>query len=151
MRKTVVSVIADTTTRVLMLPRSQFDRIVADKPRYVRHFSLLLADRYAALLQILARAHGLTPMDRLRARLAETVDLKHRDRGSPASHSLNVSQSELATMIGVSRQKLNELLKELAAAGLVERGFRRIHIPDLARLRGTSGQEPPRTAQSRSR
>jgi len=149
MRKTIVSVFADAVTRVMMLPKSEFDRLVADEPRHVRHFALLLADRYAALIQILTLAHGLTPMERLRTRLVETVDLKHRDRESPGSHSLNVSQAELATMIGVSRQKLNELLRELSAAGLVELGFRRIHVPDLARLRGVPEEQLARAAQRR--
>lgn len=151
MRKTVVSIIADTTTRAMMLPKPQFEHIVAAEPRYIRHFALLLADRYATLLHILALAHGLAPMDRLRARLAETVDLKHRDRTAADPHSLNISQSELATMIGVSRQKLNALLKELEAAGLVELGFRRIRVPDLARLRGVADEGPVQAAQRVSR
>jgi len=151
MRKTVVSIIADTTTRAMVLPKPQFEHIVAAEPRYIRHFALLLADRYATLLHILALAHGLAPMDRLRARLAETVDLKHRDRTAADPHSLNISQSELATMIGVSRQKLNALLKELEAAGLVELGFRRIRVPDLARLRGVTDEGPVQAAQRVSR
>jgi CRP-like cAMP-binding protein len=147
MRKTVVSIFAETTTRVMVLPKPQFERIVADEPRYIRHFALLLADRHATLLQILALAHGLTPMDRLRARLAESVEMKHRDRIAADSPTLNISQSELATMIGVSRQKLNGLLKELEAVGLVELGFRRIRVPDPARLRGVTEEDDAQAEQ----
>jgi CRP/FNR family transcriptional regulator, cyclic AMP receptor protein len=151
MRKTVVSIISDTAARAMVLPKSQFERIVEAEPRYLRHFVLLLADRYATLLQMLAHAHGLAPMDRLRARLAETVDLKHRDRIASEPPSLNISQSELAIMIGVSRQKLNSLLKELEAAGLVELGFRRIRVPNPARLRAASDQGHAPAEQRASR
>jgi len=36
-----------------------------------------------------------------------------------------------------------------SAAGLVELGFRRIHIPDLARLREAPEEKPSRAAQPR--
>jgi DNA-binding transcriptional ArsR family regulator len=48
--------------------------------------------------------------------------------------SLAVSQSDLARMIGVSRQTLNALLAKLGQAGLIDVGFRSIRVLDAARL-----------------
>jgi CRP-like cAMP-binding protein len=39
-----------------------------------------------------------------------------------------LSQVELASMVGLSRQRLSTLLGRLAAQGLIEVGFRRIRV-----------------------
>ncbi len=133
-QKTAVSVTATTPTRVLLLMKARFDRIVEDDPRNYRWFALLLMERYTALLRGLADAHGLGPLDRLRARLAEEVALHQRARPISGPILLSLSQTDLAGMVGVSRQKLNGLLRRLQREGLVEVGHRRIRVLDPARL-----------------
>jgi DNA-binding GntR family transcriptional regulator len=60
--------------------------------------------------------------------------MRMRERPQAGAISLTVSQADLARMVGVSRQTLNALLGKVAHAGLVEVGFRRIRVLDLARL-----------------
>jgi CRP/FNR family transcriptional regulator, cyclic AMP receptor protein len=150
-KRTLVTVMADTDTRVLMLSKTRFDRMIAAEPRFYKGFASLMADRYALLLRLLAEAHLLAPEDRLRGRLLEAMDYSQREHIRPGPVSLNLSQSDLAGMIGVSRQTLNELLKNLQAEGLIEVGFRRIRVTDPVRLRGTPFSAGSELGQVRAR
>jgi len=147
-QKSIGTVIADTETRALMLSRPRFDRMVADEPRFYKSFASLIADRYAVLIKFLAEAHLLAPEDRLRGRLVEAMEYSQREHIRPGPVSLNLSQSDLAGMIGVSRQTLNELLQRLQAQGLIEVGFRRIRVTDPARLRAAPFSGPESTGQA---
>jgi CRP-like cAMP-binding protein len=51
---------------------------------------------------------------------------------------LNLSQSELAGLIGSSRQKLNGRLRRLQEEGWIELGPRRIRVLDPGGLRATA-------------
>ena len=134
-RPSVGSIVADTVVRVLHLSVARFERIVADEPRYYRAFADLALEHYAMLFKYLADGPGLRPEDRLRVRLADIAALRRRDRPVHGPVSVNVSQSDLASMLGVSRQTLSALLGQLQARGLIEVGFRSIRVLDEARLR----------------
>lgn len=43
-------------------------------------------------------------------------------------------QSELASLIGVSRQTVNQLVRALVAEGLIERGFKYVRLLALQEL-----------------
>ena len=60
---------------------------------------------------------------------------------------IELTQAELAQMIGVSRQTANEILKRLEAEGLIEVGFKRIRVLNPDRLldrpsAAPQGQDP---------
>lgn len=161
-RPTIATVVAHSSVRVLQLPKAQFDRIVADEPRYYPDFARLVFDRFAALLRVFVDLQGLAPEERLRRRLAAMAQVQLQDRPQAGPVSLVVSQSELGRMVGVSRQTLNGLLSKLEGEGLIELGFRRVRVFDLARLahprdetdpmprRGTSARRRAATARSRA-
>jgi CRP-like cAMP-binding protein len=135
--KTLVSVVADSEVSLLVLPKAAFDLVAAENPILYKAIALLIAERYGALIRYLTGAHGAAPRARLLARLDEEISLLQRHTGSVAGPvTLNLSQADLATMIGVSRQTLNELLRELQRQGLLEISFRRIRVLDCAGLRG---------------
>jgi CRP-like cAMP-binding protein len=134
-RPSVGSIVADTQVRVLHLPPARFERIVADEPRYYREFADLALEHYAMLFKYVVDLPGLRPEDRLRVRLADIAAVRRRDRPSHGPVSVNVSQSDLASMLGVSRQTLSALLGQLQTRGLIEVGFRSIRVLDEARLR----------------
>ena len=133
--KTLVSAVADTEVHVLVLPKAQFDLIAQDQPLLYKAIALLIAERYGALLRYLLAAHGSSPEEHLRVRLEEVLLLQKRTVPTVGPVTLNISQAELAVMIGVSRQTLNALLSDMRREGLVETGFRSIRILDPARLR----------------
>jgi CRP-like cAMP-binding protein len=126
--------LAHTPAKLLLLPKMQLDRIVADEPRYYPAFARLALDRYAVLVRMLTEVRELSPEARVRGRLVLMTQLRMKERPQSGPVSLTVSQADLARMVGVSRQTLNALLGKLGAAGLIEAGFRRIRVLDLARL-----------------
>jgi CRP-like cAMP-binding protein len=140
-RPSIGSVVADSRVRALLLTAPKFERIIEDEPRYYRAFADLALEHYAVLFRYVAEGHGLAPEDLLRARLADMAGLRRYERPTDGPVSVNVSQSDLATMLGVSRQTLNGLLARLQADGLIEVGFRRIRVLDEARLRNERGSE----------
>ena len=51
---------------------------------------------------------------------------------------LRITQQELAYLVGLSRQRVNEALQALAAQGLIQTEYGGLRILDLAALRGRS-------------
>ena len=126
---TIGSVVADTSVRTLFLPKEAFDRIVDAEPRYYRAFNLLLCERFALSFRLLAEARGLPPEEWLRQRLAGVAEVQGRDTAvAEGPTTLTMSQTELANMVGLSRQTLNVLLARLQARGLVEIGYRKVRL-----------------------
>ncbi|MBV8379203.1 MAG: Crp/Fnr family transcriptional regulator [Paucibacter sp.] len=54
---------------------------------------------------------------------------------------LRVTQSDLATMLGASRSRVNAVLRQLEADGAIRLGYRQIVIQDLALLRQAAGSD----------
>jgi CRP-like cAMP-binding protein len=133
--RTLLTVVGDTDVHVLVLPKAQFDRIGEDQPLFYKAIALLMAERYGALTRYLTAAHGFAPQERLRARLEEMLSLQKHSGPAAGPITLNVSQTDLAVMIGVTRQTVNALLRELQREGVVETSFRCIRVLDPARLR----------------
>jgi len=123
------SVIADSAVVALNLPKSEFELIVNEEPRYYPHFAKLLIDQFALVFRYLGEVQGLAPEDWLLTRLKELVTTRQSEHVQNADISeIRVSQADLATMIGVSRQTLSGLLARLQERGLVEVAFRSIRI-----------------------
>jgi len=53
---------------------------------------------------------------------------------------VRLSQSAIATLLGASRQSVNEAIGELRRAGIVESGYRRIRLLDPVAARGLAGR-----------
>lgn len=122
------SVVAATPVRVLFLPLAAFERIVDDEPRYYRLFAENLLDRYAHMFGYLAEAQGLSPEDWVHRRLLDLARVRRAGAPQRRPVSLSLSQSELATLVGFSRQTLAALLARLEARGLIEVRFRSIRV-----------------------
>jgi CRP-like cAMP-binding protein len=88
----------------------------------------LLLERYARVFGSVAELHGLPSEERLRRRLESIADFWRDDLATRGPVDLPLSQVELASMVGLSRQRLSTLLGRLAAQGLIEVGFRRIRV-----------------------
>jgi CRP-like cAMP-binding protein len=131
--KTLVSAIAKTKARLLVLPKREFDRIVEEEPRYYRHFAALGLKHAAVYLKAFTHASSLEPEARLRGQLALLSLLKRTEDKIDTPVELPYSQSELASIVGVSRQTINQLMHALAAQGLIQTGFRRVRVlaPEL--------------------
>lgn len=122
------SMVADSAVQALVLPVSAFEGIVDADPRAFRLFAGLLTERYALLYRYAAEARGLPAEAWLLTRLTDLAAMQRAASGSIGPVTLHLSQSDLASMVGMSRQSLNALLARLRARGLVEVGFRAIRV-----------------------
>ena len=120
------SVIADAPTHALFLSATRWRRIIDEEPRWLAHFAALLAERFATAFRAYADAQGLTRDEWVYTRLQAVAQVE-RDHGSPVPR-IHLSQSHLASMLGVSRQTLNATLARLQLRGLVRVGFRIIEL-----------------------
>ncbi|NNL47654.1 MAG: Crp/Fnr family transcriptional regulator [Acidimicrobiia bacterium] len=70
-----------------------------------------------------------------RGRLAELL-LDEVDR----TGTVTLSQSSMATLLGITRQTVNEALGDLAAEGAVETGYREVRVVDAQKLAAAADQ-----------
>jgi CRP/FNR family transcriptional regulator, cyclic AMP receptor protein len=122
------SIVADTAVTTLALTATEFERMVDQEPRFFRLFANLLLERYADLFRYLGESHGLAPEEWLRTRLVDLSAVMRRDNPAVDAGVITLSQTELATMMGVSRQTLSTLLGRLEARGIISVGFRSIRV-----------------------
>lgn len=134
-----VTVVAQTVVKVLVLTKAEFDRIVGDDLQVYRAFMQIVFERHQILMRFLAETVRLSPDSRLRLRLADLADVKRAEavHGGLAV-ALTMTQSELAELIGLSRQKLNVRLRRLRDEGWVELRPRRIIVRDPSGLRASA-------------
>ncbi len=125
-----------TKVRTLFLPASSFEQIVAARPDFYRLIVKLVLSRYAILMRTLGQSNMFPPEEYLRIRLADLSDMIHSEGFAEDTVELALSQTDLAAMIGSSRQTINMLLKKLESKGLIEIAFRKIRILDPSGLRG---------------
>lgn len=124
--RSVGSVIADAPTQALYLSAKDWQRIVDQEPRWLRHFAALVAERFATAYRAHADAQAMSRDEWVYARLQLVAQIE-REHGSPVPR-IRLSQSHLASMLGVSRQTLNAALSRLQGRGLVRVGFRMIEF-----------------------
>jgi CRP-like cAMP-binding protein len=99
---------------------------VEDEPRWLAHFASLLAERFATAFRAYADAQSLSRDEWVYARLrmVAQMELEH----GAAVPRIHLSQADLASMVGVSRQTLNAALARLQAQELLRVGFRVIEL-----------------------
>jgi len=136
-----VTAIALTGVKTLVLPKVEFDRIVDEEPCYYPCFAQLLFERTRIIVRFLAESLRLSPDYRQRLRLADLADTKRAQTTSDGrAVLLELTQSDLAGLVGLSRQKLNGRLKRLRDEGWVELAPRRIRVLDPNGLRATAAR-----------
>jgi CRP-like cAMP-binding protein len=128
-------------SRVWKIPRQIFLDLTAARPGVVLEITRQIGHR---LKRIESRVENLVFRD-VRSRMAhmllELAEDFGRKRDSRVVLDLELTQSELATLVGSARQTVNAALKELESEGLIDREGRRIVLvkpPELERIARTS-------------
>lgn len=124
--RSVGSVIADAPTQALFLSVAQWRRLIDEEPRWLTHFAALMAARFATAFRAYADAQGLTRDEWVHTRLQQLAQVE-REHGATLPQ-IRLSQSHLASMMGLSRQSLSAALTNLQRRGLVRVGFRMIEL-----------------------
>lgn len=111
-------IVAASDVTLLFLSAAAFNRLVEDEPRFYRNFALLTCANLRANFRgmIAGRLDARTRAARAFLRLV-------RAHGRPVDGGVMLdaalSQSEIASLVGVSRQYMNELLTQWQKEGLI--------------------------------
>jgi CRP-like cAMP-binding protein len=142
---------AHTATRTLLLPLREYKRLLDEDSKHYQRIAEQALERFELLIRVYSEGLSMPAEDLIPARLATLAELRRAESGQrEGAVELTLAQADLAAMIGVSRQTLNAVLKRLEADELIEVGFRRIRIPNPARLPGADGVRA-RTQSRRAR
>ncbi|HEX9436503.1 MAG TPA: Crp/Fnr family transcriptional regulator [Candidatus Limnocylindria bacterium] len=129
---------AATTQRVVALDdvviceaaAGQFLAAMTTHPRLAAKIAMLLARQLFELEETVER----TATEPVEARLADLL-LRMADRGVSPSRIRGLAQSDMARMIGASRESVSRLLASWERAGVVRGGQREVEILDEEALR----------------
>jgi CRP/FNR family cyclic AMP-dependent transcriptional regulator len=129
---------ADVTTtepcELLVFERNRFNRYLIDHPEVTRELAGILARRLRQTTELLSDNAFLG----VPARLAKVLLSLARSRGGASADdkviTIELSQQELAEMVGTSRVSINKQLREWEEQGLVEIKRRRLTIHDIGEL-----------------
>ena len=127
--RTGVESVARTDTRVLVLRLAAFEELIEQHPASYRYFARLALERSESEFRTLSADELVA------AKLADLASLRRQDRPIGPSIVLELTQTDVAALTGLSRQTVNAELHRLADRGLIELAFRRIKIADIGRLR----------------
>ncbi|SNS61179.1 Crp/Fnr family transcriptional regulator [Antarctobacter heliothermus] len=121
--------------RLLLLRQSAFDKVLEDDPALMRHLIVLLCDRLRRNTEDL-RGFAFHDMGaRLAAKLFELTMVHAVVSGNTAVFGRKFSQTELANMLGATREAINKRLSALSYDEVLSIKNGLITILDLQALR----------------
>lgn len=123
-----------TSSELAHLPRHDLQRLLDQHPEIASALLLHLTHRLRWADVVMA---GLALND-VTGRVAATLVYLAETLGEPNADGLviahDLTQAELAAMVGATRETVNRTLTELAGRGLIENGFRKVKILQLDKL-----------------
>jgi len=111
---------------LLHLDMDQFRRLSNDHAAHYAAFTRLLCDHHRLAMDHIAGLGALPVPIRLAQRLLFFARPQHAARGT--GETIRLSQDELASVVGVSRQALSAHLKEFERRGVISLGYRTIGL-----------------------
>ena len=130
-----VDLVAEGRTELLVLPKAPLLRWLRSDAEATLTFARVLGQRVNELLEsTLDRTHR-GPSHPLRERVWSTLQAWARENGIADGKgwtSLRVSQADIASGVGASRQRVNIELKRLVRDGRLRLGYRRVEIADAS-------------------
>lgn len=115
-------VVALRDTQLMCLPQVEFKQLSATSIEFNQFLVRQLSIRVSQAMAMIESSRLRSPEQRVALSLSRLFWGRTR--------KLSLSQDEMANMVGLSRQSVNQALKSLAGRGLVSLTFGRVHIPD---------------------
>jgi CRP/FNR family cyclic AMP-dependent transcriptional regulator len=125
---------AEGESVVLHIPRQGLAALLDTHPAYWRHLGLLLTHKLRTAFSVLEETALLPAAGRLTRRLV-TMAEGYGEWKSNTRRVIHVPQEQLGQMLSLSRQTVNQLLKQLEAQGAIRLTRGGIEILDIDRLR----------------
>lgn len=117
-----VDALAEDDATLVRIGAPLIEHLLAREPEFAQWLLKSLSNQLRAALDRIEEGRQLSARQRV---IRLLVDMARRD--GPA---LTVSQQALGELIGVSRITAGQILRDLAAGGLIRLKYRRISVPD---------------------
>lgn len=124
-----------SASTMLFLPAEVYRQITEKDIDAYRAFVQLLSIHMRHTVQVLVEARSEAPRRTARA-LIRLARAHGTPMGSGTRLQMNLSQADLASLVGVSRQYMNELIARWEDDGILRWNGKAQPVIDLARLRG---------------
>lgn len=125
---------SDGETVLLHAPQDLLLALLDSHPVYWRHFGLLLTQKLRTVFLAMEEAALLPAQDRLARRLVGMAE-SYGEWTDRSWRVIQVPQEQLASMLSLSRQTVNQILKHFEAQGAVRLSRGGIEILDISKLR----------------
>lgn len=125
---------AEVPSVLLHVPQAALQRLLAEQPVHWRSLGLLLTQKIRQSFSAIEDAALLPPAGRLARRLVAIAG-SYGESDGVTRRRLQVPQETLGLMLGLSRQTVNQLLRQFEADGALRLSRGAIEIVDLEKLR----------------
>ena len=119
---------------MLQIPAQPLNEFLSKNPYYWYFFALLTSQklRYVFLEQIAIQTQTIS--QRLAQRLLFILE-GYGNRSSIQDLNIQISQDQLANMLTISRQTVNQELNLFEKQGIIQLGFKKIEVIDIEKLK----------------
>lgn len=125
--------VAEGATTVVFVPLSVLDTLLDAHPIYWRYFGVLMAFKVRMAFIALEDLAIVQPAERLARRLVWLTYCAVTG-GEMGRRRLTIKQTQLALMMSLSRQTVNQLLRALEQRGVIRLSYGLIDVLDTAAL-----------------
>lgn len=122
-------------TQLYVLNRADFLSFLIHNEHAVRAIIQVLSLRLRRTDDMVAEVCFLNVSSRLAKRLVDLVESRHQVDKGDERYNVHLTQRQLASLIGVSRETINKELKILRQKGIVATARNTITVRDLDRLK----------------
>lgn len=130
---------AEGACSVLRIPAPALAQILDEHPQWWRCFALLLTQKMRFAFIGIEEAALLPAPQRIARRLVLIAE-GYGEFAGRSRRVLSLPQEQLANMLALSRQTINQSLRQFEAQGLIRLSYRELEILDLERLRRAGEQ-----------
>lgn len=134
-------VIADQPSLVLRVPKAALDSLLAANPGWWYWFGLLQSQKMRFAFIALEEAALLPAPIRVARRIVFIAE-GYGEWQDRSRRILPLPQDQLASMLSLSRQTINQVLRQLEGQGLIKLHYRELEILDIDGLRRAGGSVP---------
>ncbi|RZL00564.1 MAG: Crp/Fnr family transcriptional regulator [Rubrivivax sp.] len=124
---------AEQPSTVLWLNDALLRAHLDQSPQHWHHFGLLLTQKLRLALFMLD-ARKLDSNDLVVARTLLMIAQSYMPGGGPAKSRVSLHQQQVADMLGMSRQTVNQALQSLKTEGILQLAYGKVEIMDEAAL-----------------
>lgn len=129
-----LDVVTHLATTLLVLPKADLKRLIDAEPELRDALLQLNCQRLRYLCRRFEELHTLPLAQRLARQVLRLAHLFGRRHSQGLCIDLGMSQADLASLVGASRQRVNRAWRQMHALGLVDRQPQRLLVRDAQAL-----------------